>query len=135
MGKSVVLSLCIGVLHFTTWATSAATSPKSPKEDFAPLDITPFRSVRDVDPKLVAFRTFGKLESPQPEGLKSESVSVSYSVGKAVVTHTITGVPDDAIAAFKYRLELSLVNGKWQLTWAGRQQKCRKDKKWTKGSC
>ncbi len=112
------------------------STPKTPKkEDYAPVDVTPFQAISDIDPKIVAFRTLGRFTTPQPEGLKSESISVSYASGKAVVTHTITGVADDSIAAVKYRLEMSLVGGKWQLTWAGKQQKCRTDKKWTKARC
>ncbi|MCS6958955.1 MAG: hypothetical protein RMK91_02780 [Pseudanabaenaceae cyanobacterium SKYGB_i_bin29] len=138
MGKLLVLYLCLGLLNLAVLAESTSpptTKKRTTKEDFAPLDITPFSTVGDIDPKLVAFRAFAKFSTPQPEGLKSESISVSYSTGKAVVTHTVTGSTDAAVSAWKYRLEMSLVNGKWKLTWAGKQQKCRKDNKWTKGSC
>ncbi len=109
-------------------------APK-PKVEYAPIDITPYRELSDIDPKLVALRTFGKFSTPQPDGLKSESISVSYSAGKAIVTHTITGGVDGAISALKYRLEMKLIGGKWQLVAAGKQQKCRSDNKWRNDKC
>lgn len=137
--------ICLGMMSFfcpigqTQTKPSPSKPPATPevskKEEYAPLDISPYKAVTDADPKILAFRTFGKLDSAQPEGLKSESISVSYSTGKAVLTHTITGLADDSILGQKYRLEMTLTNGKWQLVWAGRQQKCRNNNKWIKEKC
>lgn len=132
MKKSFLL---FSVLFLLASPSFAQTSGSAKKDEYAPIDITPYRAISDIDPKMVALQTLGKFTTPQPEGLRSESISVSYTPGKAIVTHTITGVPDDSIAGFKYRLEMKLVDGKWQLAAAGKQQKCRSDNKWRKDNC
>ncbi len=138
MTKFVSL-ICLALLGLPAFSQTTTPEPNPPasskKDQYAPIDITPYREISDIDPKIVAFRTFGKFTSPQPDGLKSESISVSYSTGKAVVTHTMTGTIDPLISAVKYRLEMKLTGGKWQLEAAGKQQKCRSDNKWRKDKC
>ncbi len=144
MKKLTALFFCL--LLFPAFGQTSPPAPEvstpkktetstSKKNEYTPVDVTPFRGISDIDPKIVALRTLGRFTTPQPEGLKSESISVSYSGDKAVVTHTITGVADDSIAARKYRLEMKLIGGKWQLAAAGQQQKCRSDNKWRKDRC
>jgi hypothetical protein len=79
------------------------------------------------DPEAIALAAFGISES---EGNLSQTVTVDYpQPDKAVVILTQTGVADDSVNGFRYRLEMesttpSPTNPSWQTVWAGRQFKC-----------
>ncbi|MBW4647398.1 MAG: hypothetical protein KME06_01660 [Kastovskya adunca ATA6-11-RM4] len=79
------------------------------------------------DPEASALAAFGISES---EGNLSQTVTVDYpQPDQAVVILTQTGVADDSVNGFRYRLEMesttpSPTNPSWQTVWAGRQFKC-----------
>lgn len=79
------------------------------------------------NPEAIALAAFGISES---EGNFSQTVTVDYpQPDKAVVILTQTGVADDSVNGFRYRLEMesttpSQTEPSWQTVWAGRQFKC-----------
>jgi membrane-bound inhibitor of C-type lysozyme len=89
------------------------------------LKTIPPENLRDQDPKIAVIKAFGQREAAQPEGLKSESLDISYSRFRtAVATMIVDGVADDSIQAKKYRVEMILKDNQWVITWAGIQLKC-----------
>lgn len=90
-------------------------------------DIKPAESLKGTDPKAIALKAFGQIES---EGGSRQVEMTNPQPDKAVVTITQTGVADDSIGAIRYRVEFVSTSGtaqtgkQWQMVWAGSQQKC-----------
>jgi hypothetical protein len=88
----------------------------SPKQFIADNKITV------TTPNQVATKLFNYTE--EAEGRKSEEISVKYGKNSAVILHTEDGLADDSLAARRYRIEMTKVNNKWQISWVGLQTKC-----------
>jgi hypothetical protein len=114
---------------------------KNARSGYTPINLKtiPNHTLTDKDPKLLTIKIFGQRESAQPEGLRSESLEVSYpKANTAIIIFTIDGLADDSIDAQKYRIEMELVAGKWKIIWAGTKVKCKPNRghsNWSSQRC
>ncbi len=92
----------------------------------------------DMVLKLFSYRVT-KFPESEEEKLLQEEIEVEYpSSEEAVVTFTQTGLLDDSVAGFRYRVELVAVGNNWEIVWVGRQYKCRSGRgnpDWSKELC
>lgn len=90
-------------------------------------NIAPAESLKGSDPKAIALKAFGQIES---EGGSRQVEMTNPQPDKAEVTITQTGVADDSVGAIRYRVEFvstsstAQTDKPWQMVWAGSQQKC-----------
>ncbi len=84
-----------------------------------------------TDPEKIALAALGLKERVESE---QQEVEVIYPASnRAVVTITQTNLADDSLFGIRYRVEFapygSVADGqRWQVVWAGRQTRCRRDR-------
>lgn len=74
------------------------------------------------DPKTMVLERFG-LSSIQASQNQQITVICPES-NQVIVLLTQTGLLDDSVAGIRYYIEFVPVDNKWQIRWAGKQQKC-----------
>jgi hypothetical protein len=99
------------------------------REAYAPIALDEFAKPGELageQPKAITLSAFGAEGS---EGNFSQEVTVNYpQPDRAIAILTQTGLADDSVAGMRYRIELvpaDSADAQWQVTWAGRQYKCR----------
>jgi hypothetical protein len=116
-----------------------ANTKTNPRTGYAVINIKEFIAQKNLTvttPNQVATKIFSY--TGEEEGRKSEDISIKYSNNNAVILHTEDGLADDSLAARRYRVEMTKVNNKWQISWVGLQTKCwqgRGHQNWSGKNC
>lgn len=120
-----ILSGCDGSSGGSATSGSGSTAPVADPGRGA-FEVTELQETGTVgaDPLSLARDLFGARE-PMEGSYREEVEPLASSAQGQVVLFTQMDLPDDSVRGLRHRLEFLPEDGKWRLTWAGRQVLCR----------